>query len=181
MALKPGKSIDEICYPFIYEAGSLCDYEVITDELCAVVGGILTELHQQHAELAADLETLQPMIFHANASIRGRLALDEGDLKWLLERYRHYKKLTEGRVNGFVLPRGPEPVAQLHQARSAAKKAIRVMVRIDQEGIAVPDVLHRFCNVLCNFFFVLTLYINQAAGIEETAFHSRSYGRPEHE
>ena len=31
---------DELCccYPFIYETSSLCDFEVITDELCGHIG-----------------------------------------------------------------------------------------------------------------------------------------------
>ena len=28
--MKFGKNIDEMCYPFMYESGSLCDFEIIT-------------------------------------------------------------------------------------------------------------------------------------------------------
>jgi cob(I)alamin adenosyltransferase len=81
------------------------------------------------------------------------------------------------RLQGFVLPRGHAPVPQLHQARSVAKKAIRALVRVDQEGIEVPLVLPRMCNLMCNFFFVLTLVVNQRRGFEETYFVSKSYGK----
>lgn len=37
MALKYFGDIRELCYPFIYEESPLCDYEILTDELCAVV------------------------------------------------------------------------------------------------------------------------------------------------
>jgi cob(I)alamin adenosyltransferase len=37
--------------------------------------------------------------------------------------------------------------------------------------------LPRLCNMLCNFFFVLTLVINQRRAVIEPAFVSQSYGR----
>lgn len=69
-----------------------------------------------------------------------------------------------------------QPIPQLHLARSAAKKAVRLMVRIEQEGREIPMVLPRMCNLLCNFFFVLTLVINKRRGIDEMPFLSKSYG-----
>ena len=175
MPLKPGKTIDEICYPFIYETSYLCDFEVVTDELCGLIGAVIALLPEKFNDIYQDLDTLQPLVFHLNGSIRGKLAVQEEDLNWLLQRYHHYKELTAECTNGFVLPCGPQPVAQLNQARSAAKKAIRSMVRIDQEGIEVPEVLHRFCNLMCNYFFVLILYINKTLNIQEVPFISKSY------
>jgi len=176
MALKPGKTIDEICYPFIYETSHLCDFEVATDELCGLIGAAIALLPESFNEIHRDLDTLQPLAFHLNGSIRGKLAVNEEDLNWLLQRYHHYQKHTAECTSGFVLPRGPQPVPQLNQARSAAKKAIRLMVRIDQEGIEVPDILHRFCNLMCNYFFVLILYINKSLNLKEVSFISKSYG-----
>ena len=177
MALKKSGNIDELCYPFIYEASYLCDFEVATDELCNHLGGIVGLLADNHDDIATDLKQLQPLIYHLNGSIRGRLALEEADLQWLMTRYHHYQKEVAETINGFVLPRGPAPSPQLHLARSAAKKAIRLMVRIDQEWGEVPERLHRFCNLLCNFFFVLALVNNRRQGFVETAFVSKSYGR----
>ena len=177
MTLKKPTNRDELCYPFIYEHSYLCDFEVATDELCNHVGGIIGLLPDNGHDIATDLEHLQPLIYHLNGSIRGRLAIEEPDLQWLLARYHHYQKEVADTINGFVLPRGPAPSPQLHLARSAAKKAIRLMVRIDQEGITVPDILHRFCNLLCNFFFVLALCLNHRAGFVEQPFISKSYGR----
>ncbi len=177
MVLKKSKNRDELCYPFIYEASQLCDFEVATDELCSHIGGIIALLPEESTDIVADIDRLQPLAYHLNGSIRGRPAIEEGDLQWLLERYHHYQTLLKGRIDGFVLPRGPVPVPQLHLARSAAKKAIRLMVRIDEEGIEVPDILHRFCNLLCNFFFVVALCLNQRAGFIEQPFSSKSYGR----
>lgn len=176
MTLKRSNNKDELCYPFIYEQSWLCDFEVATDELCNHIGAILALLPDSHADIIQDLDQLQSLVYHLNGSIRGKLAISEDDIQWLLQRYHHYQRLTEGRINGFVLPRGQAPVPQLHLARSAAKKAIRLMVRVDEEGIPVPAILHRLCNVMCNFFFVLAVYINQQTGFNETAFVSNSYG-----
>jgi cob(I)alamin adenosyltransferase len=175
MSLKKSKIPDEVCYPFVQEASCLCDYEVITDELCTLVGMALSALDPEMDDIAADLERLQPLAFHANGSIRGHLAVEEEDLTWLRGRLNHYSTEVAGRNSGFVLPRGVTPVPQLHQARSASKKAIRALVRVDEEGIAVPDVLPRLLNILCNFCFVLTQVINQRRGIDEPVFISKSY------
>jgi len=174
--MKPSGNRDELCYPFIHERASLCDFEVVTDELCALVGAAMAALDDQFEDVWADLATLQPMVFHVNGSIRGRLAVAEADLVWLQARLCHYRDALSGTVQGFVLPRGAAPVPQLHQARSAAKKAIRWMVRVEMEGKTVPDILPRFCNMMCNFFFVLTLTINARRGLAEVPFVSRSYG-----
>lgn len=174
--MKPGKSLDELCYPFIYETSWLCDFEVATDELCSHVGLILALLPLGFSDVAADLDRLQPLAFHLNGSIRGRLAIGEEDIQWLHGRLACYKAELGPQSKGFVLPRGPLPVPPLHLARSAAKKAIRLMVRLEQEGVTVPEQLPRLCNLLCNFFFVLTRVINRRLGVEEIPFQSRSYG-----
>lgn len=177
--MKPQKSQnkDEVCYPFIYEDSLLCDYEVLTDELCRMIGGILAEIsREEFPQITEELETLQPMIYHLNGSIRGKCALTEEDLDWLLACYRHHKDATEEALPGFVLPRGSAPIPQLNSASSAAKKAIRLMVHLHrQEGLEIPGILHRFCNVLCNYLFRLTIAINQARGIPEIPFESASY------
>jgi len=175
--MKPGRNRDELCYPFIYETSNLCDFEVATDELCGHIGAANSLLPNGMPDIAADLDRVQPLAFHVNGSIRGRLAIEEGDLAWLQERLHHYHEEVRDRLESFVLPRGTQPIPQLHQARSAAKKAVRLMVRIEQEGKEIPMVLPRMCNLMCNFFFVLTLVINKRRGIDEIPFVSKSYGR----
>ncbi|WP_341304516.1 hypothetical protein [Pseudomonas sp. TMP25] len=177
MTLKLSKNFDEVCYPFIQETSALCDFEVITDELCGIIGAALAYLPHDMPDIAADLEQLQPLAFHVNGSIRGRLAIDEHDIEWLQSRLTHYQLEAGELLKDFVLPRGQAPVVQLHQARSAAKKAIRAMVRVDQEGKTVALVLPRLCNMMCNLFFTLCLVINKRRNISETVFISKSYGR----
>ena len=173
--MKLSKNLDEICYPFICETSYLCDFEVTTDELCALTGGALEATPAEFADLRTDLDRLQPLAFHINGSIRGKLAVEEADLLWTLGRLAYYREQAGERFHAFVLPRGAAPVPQLHQCRSAAKKAIRCMVRVEQEGREIPEILPRICNVLCNLFFAMTLTVNQRRGVVEVPFVSKSY------
>ena len=176
--MKLSKNWDEVCYPFIHQSSYLCDFEVTTDELCALIGSAIASIPDEMQDIRQDLEDLQPLAFHINGSIRGHLAVTEDDQQWLLTKLRHYRAEVGEREHVFVLPRGTAPVPQLHLARSAAKKAIRCMVRIEEEGKKeIPDVLPRMCNTLCNLFFLMTLAVNQRRGIEEIPFVSKSYGK----
>ena len=171
------KKLDELCYPFIHERGYLCDFEVITDELCSQVGMCLALLDGDHADLAEDLALLQPLCWHVNGSIRGRLAIVEEDMDWLHQRYDHYRKEIDGMRQGFVLPSGSVLAMQFHLARSSAKKAIRAIVRLQEQDQQPPEILGRFCNLLCNFFFILAGVVNHRDGSQEPPFASRSYGQ----
>ena len=173
--MKPSKNLDELCYPFIHEASCLCDFEVVTDEWCAVIGAAWSATPDVFADIAADLDHIQPLAFHVNGSIRGKLAIEEADVQWVTQRIQHYRQALGPREHVFVLPRGTAPVPQLHQARSLAKKAIRAMVRVEQEGREVPAVLPRMCNALCNLFFLMTLVCNLRRGVQEVPFVSKSY------
>ena len=175
--MKLSKNWDEVCYPFIHQTSCLCDFEVVTDELCALIGSAIAATPDEMHDIRKDLEDLQPLAFHINGSIRGRLAVTEEDQQWLLTKLQHYRAELGEREHIFVLPRGTAPVPQLHQARSAAKKAIRCMVRVEEDGQKqVPDILPRMCNTLCNLFFLMTLAVNQRRGIAEVPFVSKSYG-----
>ncbi len=173
--MKPSKNRGELCYPFIHETSCLCDFEMITDELCALIGMAYSAMPPEMADVAADLDQLQPLAFHVNGSIRGKLAVEEADVQWALSRLWHYQAELGERQHTFILPRGTTPVPQLHLARSCAKKAIRALVRVEQEGRTIPDVLPRMCNVMCNLFFLMTLVVNRRRGLEEVPFTSKSY------
>ena len=176
--MKHSRDTDENCYPFIYEAGALCDFEVFTDELCGHLGAALSLLEDPGCQdIGDDLALIQPLAFHANGSVRGRLAIDEADIDWLKARLAHWRRQPGGQAGGFVLPRGAQPVPTLHLGRSACKKAIRALVQVEQQGITVPMEVPRWLNVLCNLLFVLSLVINHRRGLRETGFVSRSYGR----
>ncbi|MBZ6072832.1 ATP--cob(I)alamin adenosyltransferase [Aeromonas schubertii] len=165
----------ELCYPFIFETRLQCDYEIATDELCSQVGAVMAMLPAGVEEVAADLDQLQRLIYNLNGSVRGRLGIFENDLDWLKGRYDHYNEANRGRVTGFVLPRGPMPIPTLHLCRCGAKKVVRLLVRLEEDGVAFAPILYRFANLLANFFFVLCVHVKGEMGLPEVEYVSINY------
>ena len=181
MTIKYSGDIRELCYPFIHETSCLCDFEMLTDEWCAQVGTAINAFEKlEDAEIFCDLisllHELQPLIFNLNGSIRGRCCISETHIETVKQQYDHYQQEVAGRINGFVLPRGPHPVPELNICRSQGKKVIRVLVRVDAEGIKVPEQLPRFSNLLVNLFFLLTVVVKKRLNIDEIAYISPNYG-----
>ena len=175
MALSKTRDLRELCYPFIFERKLTCDYEILTDELCCQIGAVLAQLPPQFIDVEADLQALQPLIYHLNGSVRGKNGIFEENLDWLKSRYDHYQAASGERVHGFVLPQGPLPVPTLHLCRCNAKKVVRMLVRLDEAGIALPPELPRFANLLANFFFVLTVYLKAQLDVVEVPYRSINY------
>ncbi len=178
-AMNPKKPRDkrELCYPFIFETQFQCDYEIATDELCCQVGAVLAALpaEAETREMAADLATLQRLIYNLNGSVRGRLGIFEEDLVWLKGRYDHYNEASRGRVTGFVLPQGPQPIPTLHLCRCGSKKVVRLLVRLEESGVRFDPILYRFANLLANFFFVLTVFLKLHWDVPEVPYVSINY------
>ena len=40
--MKSSRHYGELCYPFIHETSTLCDFEMVTDELCTLIGMALS-------------------------------------------------------------------------------------------------------------------------------------------
>ena len=183
--LRPKSTIDELCYPYIYEASLLCDYEILTDDLTRMVAWAISELdvlqknyaNNSHLTLLNNqLNWLLPLCYHLNGSIRGTLAITEKEHLQLLENYKQLNEITKDSISGFVLPGGVSPVGILNKCSSTSKKIIRLMVRIyNEEEKDVPEILPKFSNVLCNYFFVATILINKVTGRKEIPFKSKSY------
>ena len=183
--LHPKSSLDELCYPFIYEESLLCDYEILTDDLTRMVGWAINDLQLLIKEypknndlknLETELNWVLPLCYHLNGSIRGNLAISEENHQQLLAHYQQIKEKTKNSINGFVLPGGVSPVGILNKCSSISKQAIRLMVLINnREQKEVPEILPKFANVLCNYFFAATILINQITGFKETPFVSKSY------
>ncbi|UJF18737.1 cobalamin adenosyltransferase [Vibrio sp. SS-MA-C1-2] len=176
MTIKYSGVIDELSYPFIFEDSSLCDFEILTDELCTVTGLALTQIEDN--EIRSSLDALQPKIFHLNGSIRGKVGITEQDITALIAEYHYFKDKVEDSGKRFVLPRGRGAVVQLHYCRSLSKKVVRALVKVDAEGKNVPETLPRFANVLVNYYFALTRLLNQYEGIEEPEYVSINYPKP---
>ncbi|MEZ9863035.1 cobalamin adenosyltransferase [Vibrio breoganii] len=171
--MKFSGNIDELAYPFIFEESPLCDFEILTDELCTVVGLALTAI--ENAQIRASLDQLQPKVFHLNGSIRGKNGIFESDIEQLTKEYHFFRNSVADDQKRFVLPRGTGPVVQLHYCRSLSKKVVRQLVLVEKSGKNVPETLPRFANLLVNYFFALTRVLNQEMGIDEPEYVSINY------
>ncbi|PMH44562.1 cobalamin adenosyltransferase [Vibrio sp. 10N.286.49.B3] len=177
MALKASGNVGELCYPFIFEDSPLCDFEILTDELCTYTGLALSQLVS--GEVRDSLERLQPKIFNLNGSIRGKCGIFEEDIAELLQDLHYFKAQVTDDAKRFVLPRGVGPVIQLHQCRSLSKKVVRTLVLVDKLTTKkIPETLPRFANILANYYFALTRVLNQEMGTEEPEYVSINYPAP---
>lgn len=157
------------------EEGLLCDYEVLTDGISSYFGLALAIGRERGypEDICSILEWLTEAILHVNGSLRGKLAICEEDLRKLYEAYYFYKYRIDN--NGFTLPTGSYFSCIINILRYKTKELVRMLNRIHKEEEEVPDILFSFTNLLANFLYVLSLYINKLDGIDNKPFISRSY------
>ena len=163
--------MDQRCcaYSFLKETSRQCDYEIATDELASMIA--MTVHRTKHQP---ELMKICELVYHANGSIRGRLAVSQQDFDWLSDLY---ERLTEenGPCRHFVLPSGCEGACALHVLRSRCKAILRIAYAIDREEKKVPSLILDFFNCLSNVFFQMALKENRMEHVEEIPFVSRSY------
>lgn len=166
------------CYPFMREKSCLVDYEIRTDSLTTRMGDCLAVLNKDEAfaEIAQIVARIQPLAYHANGSVRGKLAITDDDLAWLDGVYDDFVARGGEDLKQFVLPQGHEAATSLHICRSEAKKSYRALHQVSEER-DVPDILFNFLGLLANVFFVLSVEANKRKGVAEIPFISKSYGK----
>ena len=70
------------------------------------------------------------------------------------------------KLQSFILPTGTEVAAQLHQARSACRRAERRVVEFTSSE-PVNENIPVYMNRLSDLFFALARYVNHQNGVEE--------------
>lgn len=166
------------CYPFMREKSCLVDYEIRTDSLTTRIGDCISivKKEQKLAEIKGILEQIQPLAYHANGSVRGRLAITEEDLVWLDSVYDDFVERGGEAIKQFVLPQGDGTATAIHICRSEAKKSYRALHKVSEER-EVPEILFQFLGLLANVFFVLSVEANKLTNVAEIPFVSKSYGK----
>ncbi|MDQ0427347.1 ATP:cob(I)alamin adenosyltransferase [Planomicrobium stackebrandtii] len=167
------KDMRFLCYPFMRESASTVDFEIRTDSLTTRIGEALS-LTTDVKAVQRDLQILQPMAYHLNGSVRGKLAIREEDLLVLSDMYDYYVNFTKDKIGNFVLPQGTQAACVLHVCRSEAKKSVRALHKVSLER-EVPELLFDYANLLANVLFTMAVYVNQYHGVEEIPFVSKSY------
>lgn len=162
-----------LCYPFMRESASTVDFEIRTDSLTTRIGEALaltSDIDQVHA----DLRYLQPLCYHLNGSVRGKLAIMPEDLERLSDLYDFYVQEVGEVIEQFVLPQGTHAASVLHVCRSEAKKSVRALHNVSLER-EVPEILFQYTHLLANVLFVMAVYVNKMCGVTEIPFESKSY------
>lgn len=167
------KEMRYICYPFMRESASTVDFEIRTDSLTTRIGEAIS-LTKDIPEVERDLRYLQPMAYHLNGSVRGKIAIDQEDLEKLSSLYDSYVAEVEDSIGNFVLPQGSQAACSLHVCRSEAKKSVRVLHKVSLER-EVPEIVFDYAQLLANVLFVMAVYTNRKHGVEEIPFISKSY------
>lgn len=175
--MKKGKTMKKdmryICYPFMRESASTVDFEIRTDSLTTRIGEALS-LTEDVEKVQSDLRWLQPLAYHLNGSVRGKLAIFPEDLELLSEMYDEYVAELGELIEQFVLPQGTHAATVLHVCRSEAKKSVRALHKVSLER-DVPEILFDFAQLMANVLFVMAVYTNKYHGCDEIPFISKSY------
>lgn len=161
-------SMEFCAYSFLSEEGSMCDYEIATDELASMLA---VASHYIKHIAQTDLAMLIELIYHANGSIRGTCAIQQQEVECLHHMYNTYFIKMEH----FVVPTGCIGATYLHVLRARCKAIIRIMTKIQREGHKINQHLLDFMNLLANTFFMMCLYENKHEGYQEQIFISKSY------
>jgi len=143
------------------------------DELNAVLGMVRSQQIAQ--ELDALLERTQRDLFTMGAEIAsGRNAASKLGMPLLgasdverLEREIDEAEQVLPPLRAFILPGGTVACAQLHVARTIARRAERALVRLQREAPVRAEVL-TYANRLSDLLFVLARKANHDAGLADT-------------
>lgn len=165
------KNMDFISYPFLGEKKRLVEHEMLTDELASRIGLVLS----LKPHLYDETFWLMDKVYHLNGSIRGKQAIDESDLEYALQMYRGLKERNAERFKLFVYPTGHPIACQYHMARTQAKKVVRHLHILRQEGMEINQLFIDFANLVANILFGMAIETNRIQNIDEIEFISKSY------
>jgi cob(I)alamin adenosyltransferase len=154
-------------YPFLAEQELLCDYEIMTDELASMIGWCLS------ASIDVADQFLVSVVYHANGSIRAKLAVSPQDVECLELLYLSLDEQL-GHWKQMVLPLGCELAMRWHLVRVKCKAVLRLMYQIACDH-TVDQVLFDWFHLLANYAFLRAILANQEYQHSELTFRSRSY------
>ncbi len=144
------------------------------DELGAVLGvartrelpdrfdGWLGRIQNDLFDLGADLAVPQDEVARASVRERTRLRIEAAQVTWLEQRCDEVNDRLEP-LRSFVLSAGTPAAAELHLARTVARRAERVMVRLAAREPINPHAL-AYVNRLSDLLFILARAANPPGG-----------------
>ncbi|EGO2736160.1 cob(I)yrinic acid a,c-diamide adenosyltransferase [Enterococcus faecalis] len=147
------------------------------DELNSWVGYIISQLPQENQEIKEELEALQHLLFDAGTDLSTPIEaqrpfkLQKGSVHWLEQRIDFYTAQSPD-IDRFILPGGTPAASMVHVARTIARRAERIIVRLNWTAKINEEVLI-FTNRLSDYFYALARYLNVQAQRPDV-FYERS-------
>lgn len=147
------------------------------DELNSWVGYIISQLPQENQEIKEELEALQQLLFDAGTDLSTPIEtqrpfkLQKESVHWLEQRIDFYTAQSPD-IDRFILPGGTPAASMVHVARTIARRAERIIVRLNWTAKINEEVLI-FTNRLSDYFYALARYLNVQAQRPDV-FYERS-------
>ena len=147
------------------------------DELNSWVGYIISQLPQENQEIKEELEALQHLLFDAGTDLSTPIEaqrpfkLQKESVHWLEQRIDFYTVQSPD-IDRFILPGGTPAASMVHVARTIARRAERIIVRLNWTAKINEEVLI-FTNRLSDYFYALARYLNVQAQRPDV-FYERS-------
>ena len=147
------------------------------DELNSWVGYIISQLPQENQEIKEELEALQHLLFDAGKDLSTPIEaqrpfkLQKESVHWLEQRIDFYTAQSPD-IDRFILPGGTPAASMVHVARTIARRAERIIVRLNWTAKINEEVLI-FTNRLSDYFYALARYLNVQAQRPDV-FYERS-------
>jgi cob(I)alamin adenosyltransferase len=144
------------------------------DELGAQLGLLEAELPPSLADLASTLRRIEHELYIAQSELA--VAPGAKPPAHRIER-RHVERIeadidrfdaAHPELRSFVLPRGARPAAQLHVARTVARRAERELWTLHRTEPQRAELLE-WTNRLSDLLFAMALAANHALGVDEVA------------
>jgi len=98
--------------------------------------------------------------------------LKDTDILWLEQ---HIDSMNEGlpEMRSFILPGGHLAVSTCHVARCVCRRAERICVGMQEEGMFMPELIVPYLNRLSDYLFVLSRYIGHLHQAAEIPWRAR--------
>ena len=147
------------------------------DELNSWVGYIISQLPQENQEIKEELEALQHLLFDAGTDLSTPIEaqrpfkLQKESVHWIEQRIDFYTAQSPD-IDRFILPGGTSAASMVHVARTIARRAERIIVRLNWTAKINEEVLI-FTNRLSDYFYALARYLNVQAQRPDV-FYERS-------
>ncbi|WP_280768274.1 cob(I)yrinic acid a,c-diamide adenosyltransferase [Salipaludibacillus daqingensis] len=144
------------------------------DELNSEIGLAVTFLNEKmHKDMIEQLTKIQHELF----DLGGDLANVTNNHEWAVKKEyiddlensidKYWEEAPE--LRKFILPGGEKGAAQLHVCRTVARRAERLVVRVNEQSETPPHSI-AYLNRLSDYFFAIARVVNAREGTEDVLY-----------